>query len=248
MRIFCISDIHGNLKAFEDVLQQVNFNAKQDCLYILGDMIDCGCESVPLLLRIKEMSEENPDNIRVLLGNHELLMLSTLIYNNSYASYCWTANRGTETMEQFFRLSAVQKLQLLQWLKGLPVSIETEDYIFTHSTIAYEPREMDNNLRIMFMDWNYSVVHKIWKRVVPSELGKYTNKILVSGHTITHEYHDSYDIYFDLQNGYINIDCGAKCLGKSKYKGDYKLGVLELSTLEDKRDTMGYRTYYSKKY
>ena len=36
MAIYVISDIHGQLKTFEDILKQIEFSVEKDTLYLLG--------------------------------------------------------------------------------------------------------------------------------------------------------------------------------------------------------------------
>ena len=68
MNIYACSDIHGQYGLFQKMLKDIRFS-DDDLLYIVGDVIDRGPESIPMLLDI--MSR---DNIVCLLGNHELMM------------------------------------------------------------------------------------------------------------------------------------------------------------------------------
>ena len=45
---YVISDIHGNYKKFLDLLEQINFK-DEDILYLLGDLVDYGEESMELI-------------------------------------------------------------------------------------------------------------------------------------------------------------------------------------------------------
>ena len=70
--VYIMSDIHGRKDRFDDVLNQINLT-KNDTLYILGDVIDRNPDGITLLKYI--MSKPN---IKMLLGNHEYLMLNAL--------------------------------------------------------------------------------------------------------------------------------------------------------------------------
>ena len=64
MATYICSDIHGQYQKFKNMLKKIKFSDK-DTMYILGDVIDRGPESIKLLADI--MSREN---ITLLLGNH----------------------------------------------------------------------------------------------------------------------------------------------------------------------------------
>ena len=63
---YVLSDIHGNKDAFDSILAQINMT-EQDHLYILGDVVDRGSDSLELLQGIRKMP-----NTTLLLGNHYL--------------------------------------------------------------------------------------------------------------------------------------------------------------------------------
>ncbi len=72
--VYIMSDIHGRKDRFDDVLKQIQL-AKNDTLYILGNVIDRNPDGITLLKYI--MSKPN---IKMLLGNHEY----KIIHNVSY--------------------------------------------------------------------------------------------------------------------------------------------------------------------
>lgn len=45
---YVISDIHGDYISFKKMLAQIDFSAN-DCLYILGDVVDKGADNLRLL-------------------------------------------------------------------------------------------------------------------------------------------------------------------------------------------------------
>lgn len=63
--IYCMSDLHGELDFFQEMLEQIHFS-DTDHLYILGDVIDRGTGGVDILEQIMDAP-----NITMLLGNHE---------------------------------------------------------------------------------------------------------------------------------------------------------------------------------
>ena len=74
---YAISDIHGMYGSYKEVIGKLS---KEDCLYIVGDVIDRGEEGIKILLDIMQR-EKNPGNgpkIVFLIGNHEVMFLQTV--------------------------------------------------------------------------------------------------------------------------------------------------------------------------
>lgn len=72
--IYVMSDIHGQKRRFDSVMKQINLQP-DDTLYILGDVIDRNPDGIKILRQIMAMP-----NAKMLLGNHELMMMNALYY------------------------------------------------------------------------------------------------------------------------------------------------------------------------
>jgi serine/threonine protein phosphatase 1 len=66
-----MSDIHGRYDEYLEMLLKINFSHK-DKLYILGDVIDRGQNPIKVLRHTMYA-----DNIVLLMGNHEKMMLDS---------------------------------------------------------------------------------------------------------------------------------------------------------------------------
>ena len=88
--IYVISDIHGNQRRFDSVLRQIALQP-EDTLYILGDVIDRHPDGIRILRRIMAAP-----NMKMLLGNHEYMMLKALTTEDSNRDhlYKWYWNGG----------------------------------------------------------------------------------------------------------------------------------------------------------
>ena len=86
---YVISDIHGEYGMCMSLLDEIGFS-RQDTLYVCGDMVDKGNESVHLL---KFML--NSPNVRCILGNHEYSFLKAYwaIMKTSPANFDGVLNR-----------------------------------------------------------------------------------------------------------------------------------------------------------
>lgn len=72
--IYVMSDIHGQKRRFDSVMKQIKLQP-DDTLYILGDVIDRNPDGIKILRQIMAMP-----NAKMLLGNHELMMMNALYY------------------------------------------------------------------------------------------------------------------------------------------------------------------------
>lgn len=89
--IYVMSDIHGNLKNFNSIMEQINLK-ESDTLYILGDVIDRYPDGIKILRKIMKMP-----NAKMLLGNHEYMMLNAIENDdeiNASALELWYCNGG----------------------------------------------------------------------------------------------------------------------------------------------------------
>ena len=68
MAVYVCSDIHGQRRLLMALLEKTGFS-DDDRLYVAGDIIDRGPESIPLLLNLMKMK-----NAECILGNHEFMM------------------------------------------------------------------------------------------------------------------------------------------------------------------------------
>ena len=70
--IYVLSDVHGNERRFNSIMAQINLRP-EDTLYVLGDVVDRYPGGIRILRRIMAMP-----NAKMLLGNHEYMMLRAL--------------------------------------------------------------------------------------------------------------------------------------------------------------------------
>ncbi len=216
MSVYVMSDIHGLSNRFFAMLEKIAFS-KEDHLYILGDVVDRGEDGVALLQYIMQQ-----DNITLLMGNHEYMMLS---YYTTIASEHvdmdvinrWHRNGCDVTIAQMQECSYEQQEAIVQYLRSLPLCIpdlKVKDHIFylVHGapvkSVQSGPVYLDSDYLKLF-----KVEDFVWNRI-RSELVSLEDRTLVVGHTITAFYHNKqpYQVYFDAsdrkQAKMIAIDCG----------------------------------------
>lgn len=92
--IYCVSDIHGDFIRYQTMLKMINFSS-DDTLYVLGDVIDRGTESMRILFDM--MSR---DNVIPIAGNHEYMALQCLSWLNQEITEETLKNLSQEKLEE----------------------------------------------------------------------------------------------------------------------------------------------------
>ncbi|MBN2679687.1 symmetrical bis(5'-nucleosyl)-tetraphosphatase [Acidithiobacillus montserratensis] len=70
--IYALGDLQGCCAPFNDLLKKIHFDAKEDHLWLAGDLLNRGPDSRPLLKRLFHWQ----DHLQIVLGNHDLYALS----------------------------------------------------------------------------------------------------------------------------------------------------------------------------
>lgn len=127
MRYVC-SDLHGCYDEFLFLLKKINFT-DDDIMYLLGDNVDRGEQSMDLLKFIYEH-----DNVISILGNHELFLINYIsgkVDKNLYLS-----NGGSETLREIRRFDRIDPIlckNILDDLSTWKYYIIIDNFILTHA-------------------------------------------------------------------------------------------------------------------
>lgn len=71
MSVYAIGDLQGCCKPFESLLEKINFDTAKDLLYLVGDLVNRGGQSLETLHLIQSLG----DSVRCVLGNHDIFLL-----------------------------------------------------------------------------------------------------------------------------------------------------------------------------
>lgn len=204
--IYILSDIHGNLLRFQSILDQIQLQ-DSDSLYVLGDVIDRHPDGIHILQQIMAMP-----NAKMLLGNHEYMMLRALgapcddHIDDGTALPHWYRNGGHVTHEGWNRLSEDQQAQIIRYLHALPLSYDLQMGNVRYKLVHGAPAEdFAHNTDPRYLNPTYFAVWKRWEAdQMPAH--DYT---LIFGHTPTRYYQDCVPMKIWSNDGYIGIDCGS---------------------------------------
>ncbi len=121
MATYVFSDVHGHAATLDRLLTRVS-PSDSDTIFMLGDMIDRGPDSVGVMRLCREL----PGCV-VLCGNHEDLMLSYFENPDQQQNLAdWVINGGGPTAQGLAALPQEECNDYLDWLMGLPLWAYTE--------------------------------------------------------------------------------------------------------------------------
>ena len=72
MSLYCIGDLQGCNTPFQHLLEKIDFSPSRDTLYLLGDLVNRGPDSLTTLRGLMALG----DSAQCLLGNHDLHLLA----------------------------------------------------------------------------------------------------------------------------------------------------------------------------
>lgn len=137
MSTYVMSDIHGYCLEFINLLEQIKFS-KDDTLYILGDVVDKGPDSIALLNCINKSK-----NIILIKGNHEAMMLDFLKTNDEEYKENWFINGGDQTYKDYLLLNKKERINIYNMLYSLPlykeIDVNGKHFFLSHSGLIINP-------------------------------------------------------------------------------------------------------------
>lgn len=166
MRTIIIGDIHGCYREFEALLDKAAFEAQDDRLILLGDLIDRGPDSFSVLKKALELKADMGERFVCLMGNHEDLAVDAV---DTGDRSLWNSNGGGISRKSFYKAgSRIQRYA--GYLRSLPLYYETGDWICVHAGISSKgPKETRRDIFL----WDRGIAYG----------EPYCGKLLIYGHT-----------------------------------------------------------------
>lgn len=164
MALYAVGDLQGCLEPLKQLLTHVQFDPKQDELWLTGDLVNRGPDSVGCLKFVKDMGA----SAKTVLGNHDLHVLAI-----------WELGLKTKDTDIQSTLAHPDIKPLLKWLRKQPMLIQDKQrkLIMTHAGIPpvwsdkqakQLARELENTLknkttRRAFLNAMYGNEPKTWQ-------------------------------------------------------------------------------------
>ena len=239
---YVISDIHGNLKLFNEILRKIDLK-NSDELYVLGDMIDRHSHGIEVMMILMNMP-----NAKVILGNHEWMMMRALGFprkeDTGYRWYkrleymnIWFYNGAKHTYRAWNKLGVGKQGQIKDWLQNLPLEYDVETKKGKFKLVHAAPVCLYDTYGTDCAD---ALEYAVWDRDTLRYLPDVDGMTILFGHTITGNFTGDLTDCSVLAFGgdsekslWVGIDCGAGLPdGASRYCG--KLACVNLDTLDVK--------------
>jgi Predicted phosphoesterases, related to the Icc protein len=157
-RMIAVSDLHGNLDGFRRILKKVNFSA-EDILIIVGDILEKGPDSLGLLREVMRLSKTY--SVYAVCGNCDDLYEEVLSAGNPESDWellNYMLRREHSILNEMCREIGFSVCELtdmnalkrrlpdrfqaeFQFLKELPVILETQKFVFVHAALQSDDLE-----------------------------------------------------------------------------------------------------------
>lgn len=214
MSKYVIGDVHGEFEQLKELIKRMKIQ-ENDELYILGDIVDRGPDSVKALQYLMTMS-----NCRCLAGNHELMLLENMkvllseITEDFIKSLSeekmglladWINNGAISTISELSKISPRERQDILDYIGEFEAYIELEikgqKYLLVHAGLDNfsDEKELDE----------YTIDELVWMHT-DYEIPYFGDVIVVTGHTPTQNILcNPKPGYIYKANNHIALDCCA---------------------------------------
>ncbi len=122
MANYIVGDPQGCYQELQLLLKQAQFNPQHDTLWLAGDLVARGDDSLSTLRFIKSLG----DSAKVVLGNHDLHLLA--VANG--------VHRAKERDKTQPILDASDRNELLNWLRQQPLLAEHDEFVMCHAGVS----------------------------------------------------------------------------------------------------------------
>ncbi|CAL2095750.1 metallophosphoesterase [Tenacibaculum sp. 190524A02b] len=213
MKTFAIGDIHGGLKALQQLLQKLDLQTN-DTIIFLGDYVDGWSESAQVIDFLLDFREVH--HCIFIKGNHDLYCENWL--RDGTTTDSWLFHGGTMTIKSYENYTDTKKQKHLEFIERMPLyHTDSENRLFIHAgfTSMHGPQQEVHAS-------NYNWDRTLWEmaitvdKSIPKDSLLYPKRLqlfheIFIGHTPTTRYKK--DIPMQGCNVW-NVDTGAAFTGK----------------------------------
>jgi bis(5'-nucleosyl)-tetraphosphatase (symmetrical) len=121
MSLYCIGDLQGCHLPLQRLLEKIDFSPSRDTVYLLGDLVNRGPDSLGVLRRLMALG----DAAQCLLGNHDLHLLAL-----------WQGVRQPgrhDTVQDV--LQAPDRAALFDWLRHRAMALQRHGWLMVHAGV-----------------------------------------------------------------------------------------------------------------
>jgi bis(5'-nucleosyl)-tetraphosphatase (symmetrical) len=107
MALYAIGDLQGCAAAFDELLRKISFRPSRDRLWLVGDLVNRGPDSLGVLRRVMGLGR----SVTCVLGNHDLHLLATVAGRREMSP--------ADTFDEV--LEAPDAADLIDWVRHRPL-------------------------------------------------------------------------------------------------------------------------------
>jgi bis(5'-nucleosyl)-tetraphosphatase (symmetrical) len=119
MARYVIGDVQGCFRTFQNLLDQIEFRRESDNLWLTGDIVNRGPQSLEML----EWVRTNEDCAQMVLGNHDLHLLGCAAGVRK--------EKSKDTLQAI--LGASNREELIQFLRRQPLILRADGWLMVHA-------------------------------------------------------------------------------------------------------------------
>lgn len=119
MPTYAIGDVQGCFAAFRELLAAIDYDPRQDRLWLTGDLVNRGEDSLGML----RWCMAHEENVVAILGNHDLHLLAV--------AEGAVPQHKKDTLTEI--LEAPDRAELLDWLRRRPMLHREGDWLMVHA-------------------------------------------------------------------------------------------------------------------
>tara|TARA_R110001583_G_scaffold10698_9_gene49215 strand:- start:66 stop:887 length:822 start_codon:yes stop_codon:yes gene_type:complete len=161
MATYIVGDIQGCCDELQQLLKLASFDAKQDELWITGDLVARGPKSLETLRFVKSLGE----SAKVILGNHDLHLLAI-----------W---QGIHQSKENDKLSPLLEApdcdELLNWLRCQPLFLRHPEFDFVMVHAGISPQWSIKQAEQLALEVETQLQNKKFKKLLQKMYGSHPN-------------------------------------------------------------------------
>ena len=151
MAQYVIGDIHGGLRALEQLLERVPFR-NNDQLIFLGDYLDGWSQGPEVIDTLIELN--NRFDCRFIRGNHDALCLDYL--KNDKAPKQWVLHGGQSSIDAYHSCPSEKITRHISFLEQLENYFEDSGNLFVHAGFSH-PKGPSEEFHAHLVYWDRSL-------------------------------------------------------------------------------------------
>jgi serine/threonine protein phosphatase 1 len=157
MAQYVIGDIHGGLRALEQLLERVPFR-NNDQLIFLGDYLDGWSQGPEVIDTLTELN--NRFDCRFIRGNHDALCLDYLKHGK--APKQWVLHGGQSSIDAYHSCTSEKITRHISFLEELENYVEDSGTLFVHAGFSH-PKGPSEEFHAHLVYWDRS----LWETASP---------------------------------------------------------------------------------